>query len=133
VPPDAESDIEEYPAEGADHEDRAFQRMLFFPPIHERKKGQEGHGRPLDGEPYEFAGEELQGLVIGEEIPFRLDVGRCLERVCLNKGVFGEEEVWGEEDNGGEQSEIAPPAGTSDSGKLTLARSSSPFRSARYL
>jgi hypothetical protein len=107
--------------------------MFFLPTVDEWKKGQEGHGGPLDGEPDEFAGEKLQGLVIGEEIPFRLDVGRGLERVCLHKGVFREEEVGGEEDNGGEQSEIAPPAGTSDSGKLTFARSSSPFRGARYL
>ena len=50
--------------------------MPFLAPVDERQQGQKGHGRPLNRQADDFTGEDLQCLVIGQEVPFRFDMGR---------------------------------------------------------
>ena len=49
--------------------------------IDEGQQGQEGHGGALHRQADQLVGEYLQGLVIGQEIPLRLDVSRSHQRV----------------------------------------------------
>jgi len=74
--------------------------------IDEGQQGQEGHGGTLHRQTDQFIREDLQGLVVGQEIPLRLDVGRRHQGIGREKGVLGEKQVGVEKDHRQEEGQV---------------------------
>src|ERR1039457_7268593 len=99
MPPYHQTDPEKYATNRADHEEQTLERMSFLAAIDKREQRQKCHPCPLGHEAEKFAGKNFQGLVVGKKIPFRLDVGRRLERIGRNEGILGEKQVGVEKDH----------------------------------
>lgn len=99
MPPDGQSDPEKETSREPGEKKRPFQRMPLPAAVEEGEEGQQGHGGGLNREPEKFVGEELQDLVVGQEMPFRLDVCRCQQGVGGQKGFRSKEESRGEKDH----------------------------------